>query len=255
MVKHSETGWTCQKCGYAPFAGQGGGPSPDAAPPPSASPPVPPPPRPAADAAPPPRRPPAVPAVRTVFQYAERQPHYDRQMWVEAGKGLRFSRLVPLSVLPPGEPIKMEIMVHNSGNGPLATTYYLSLTNPNLQSMRLVGESPDLAPNEAFDVTQTITTALLPGDYSLTMFCLPHPPSPPQGRPVDSSRTGNPPLRVMDGSIPQGLAGLYNVLKVRTSLVCPTCRGVLLWSYEGAGGRPRAWACGRCGYRLESGML
>jgi ribosomal protein S27AE len=181
-------------------------------------------------------------------------------MWVEVGKGVRYSRLIPLSVLPPGETITMEVMVHNSGPSVVGATYYISLTDPNLQGMRLSGESLDLPPGAVFDITHGISTALLPGDYSLTMFCIPHPPSAPATDPNAMARAQQntaapPPLVVMDGNIPHGLPGLYGVLKVRTSLVCPSCRGMLLWASEGVWGRPRGWACGRCGYRLETGML
>lgn len=263
MLKQPDTGWTCQKCGYAPFSERSAPSSGSAGPisgasllqvnagaaTPAPAPVVEPAVAPAPVVAPKPVAP-APPAPKTVFAYSQRQVLYERQMWVEAGKSVRFSRMIPLSVLPPGEPIRMEVMVHNTGAGPIAATYYLALTTPNLQGMRLVGETPELPGGQTFDVTQTITTALVPGDYSLTMFCLPHLPTAESGR-----STGAPPLKVMDSPIPQGLAGLYSILKVRSSLVCPNCKGNLAWSYDGPGGRPRAWACGKCGYRLESGML
>ena len=206
-------------------------------------------------------RPPAPvqPPPRSTFTYQERHAVYDRQMWVEGGKGVRFSRLIPLSVLPPGESIMMEVFFYNSGPSMIAATYYISLSDPNLQGIRLSGETPDLAPGNVFDLTHAITTALLPGDYSLTMFCLPHPPSAaakninPQF--AAQQQGPPPPLVMMDGNIPPGLPGLYGMLKVRTSLTCPQCQGVLVWGSESVWGRARGWSCNRCGYKLNSGIL
>jgi hypothetical protein len=179
-------------------------------------------------------------------------------MWVEGGRGVRFSRLIPLSVLPPGESIMMEVFFYNSSPNVIAATYYISLSDPNLQGIRLSGETPDLAPGNVFDLTHAITTALLPGDYSVTMFCLPHPPtSTSKGADAALKNQGPPPpLMMIDANIPPGLPGLYGMLKVRTSLVCPQCRGVLVWASESVwGGRPRGWSCNRCGYKLDSGIL
>ncbi len=277
MVKDRVKGWHCPKCGYAPFIEEhkstpAPSPPPSAMPvpaqfsaaPPSAGQPLPPSPGPSMTVGPAPRLTPPLPspvepAPRTLFQYPERQAYYDRQSWVEAGKGLRFSRIIPLSVLPPGEPVKMQVLVLNAGNAPIAATYYVSLTNPNMQGMRLSGETMDIPPGYVFDVLHAITTTFLPGDYSLTLFCLPHPPSssPGGGRPAPTGAygPGASPLMVMDGSIPPGLPGLYGVFRVRTALTCPNCRGALIWVQDGTGGKPRAWVCGRCGFRLESGML
>lgn len=196
--------------------------------------------------------------MRTLFPYAERQAYYDRQSWVEAGKGLRFSRIIPLSVLPPGEPVKMQVLVLNASNVPIAATYYVSLTNPNMQGLRLTGETMEIPPGHVFDVLHAITTTFLPGDYSLTLFCLPHAVAGggPSARPAAGGYGPlASPLMVLDGSIPPGLPGLYGVFRVRTSVTCPSCRGALIWVQDGTGGKPRAWVCGRCGFRLDSGML
>ncbi len=261
MVKDHSKGWYCPKCGYAPFAEERkAAPPPVSAPPPPSGAPAPavanlpmvaPAPR-----STPPLPQPIEPPPRTLFQYAERQGFYDRQSWVEAGKNVRFSRIIPLSVLPPGEPVKMQILVLNSGTAPIAATFYVSLTNPNMQGMRLSGETMEIPPGHVFDAMHAITTTFLPGDYSLTLFCLPHPvsasPPSPSGGPYGPAPS---PLMVLDGAIPLGVPGLYGVFRVRNALTCPTCRGALIWVQDGTGGRPRAWVCGRCGFRLESGML
>lgn len=198
-------------------------------------------------------------APRTLFPYAERQAFYEKQSWVESGKGVRFSRLIPLSVLPPGEPVKVQLLVYNAGNAVLAASFFVSLTNPNMQGMRLIGETLDIPPGMVFDVMHAISTTFLPGDYSLTIFCLPHPPttssSDPSAHLDRRPQAGPSPLLIMDGAIPPGLPGLYGVFKVRNTLACPSCQGAMQWAQEGMGGRPRSWVCGRCGFRLESGLL
>lgn len=187
---------------------------------------------------------------KVLHEYIERQDVYDHQLWTEAGGGTRFSHNVPLRVLPPGEPITVEMLIHNTAPVDTATTYYIALTNANLQGTRLCGETGDIPPGLVMDAMHTLAANLSPGDYSLTVFCQPHAAV---GRPQDPMIP--PTLAPMDGPLAPGLPGLHGVIKVRSEVNCPQCGGNLLWTPAGMGGRPRAWVCGRCGLRLESGTI
>jgi hypothetical protein len=187
---------------------------------------------------------------RSVYPYAERQTVYDMMPWRPAGGGLRFSRDVPLRSLPPGEPIYVEMMVHNQGSSPLAVTYYIFLTNANLQGTKLQGESLDIPPGSVLDVSHTLAANLQLGDYAITVFCVPRTTL---GRTQDPNVF--PSLSPVEGALPAGLPSLYEVLKIRRDVTCPNCQGKLLWTPAGMGGRVRAWVCGRCGNRIENGVV
>lgn len=187
---------------------------------------------------------------KSVLLFVERQAVYETLTWVPAGGGLRFSRDIPLRVLPPGEPIHLEVIAHNQGGEPLSVSYYVSLTNANLQGTRLQGEAQDIPAGSVLDVTHTLAANLMPGDYHITVFCLPRTPT---GKNQDPSSF--PSLAPVDGPIPTGLPSLYDTLKIREEVPCPSCGGNLLWTPTGMGGKPRAWVCGRCGHRIESGTL
>ena len=187
---------------------------------------------------------------KSLFLYTERQGVYESLSWRPAGGGMRFSRDVPLSVLPPGEPIFVEVLAHNQVQTPLSVTYYVVLTNVNLQGTRLQAESRDIPPGHVLDVSHTLAANLQPGEYSLTVFCI---PKAPVGQPQDP--LSYPTLSPIEGAIPPGLPSLYEVLKIREEVPCPSCGGRLLWTPAGMGGRPRAWVCGRCAHRVENGTL
>ncbi len=180
----------------------------------------------------------------------ERQALYEMLNWRPAGGGLRFSRDVPLRVLPPGEPIFVEVMAHNQGTAPVSVSYYIALTNVNLQGTRLVGESQDLSAGSVLDVTHTLAAKLQQGEYSITVFCV---PKAPVGR--DQDPNVFPTLSPIEGTIPPGLPSLYEILRIREEVTCPNCSGRMLWTPAGMGGRPRAWVCGRCANRVENGVL
>lgn len=187
---------------------------------------------------------------KSIYAYADRQSVYDLMPWRPAGGGLRFSRDIPLRTLPPGEPIYVEMMVQNQGSSPLAVTYYLFLTNANLQGTKLQGESLDIPPGSVLDVSHTLAANLQLGDYAITVFCVPRTTL---GRNQDPNSF--PTLAPVEGALPSGLPSLYEVLKIRRDVACPNCQGKLQWTPAGMGGRVRAWVCGRCGNRIENGVV
>ncbi|MDE1881671.1 MAG: hypothetical protein KGI89_14135, partial [Euryarchaeota archaeon] len=187
---------------------------------------------------------------KSLFLYVERQALYETLTWRPAGGGVRFSRDIPLRILPPGEPIAVEFFAQNQGAAPLSVTYYVVLTNVNLQGTRLQADSLDIPVGSVLDVTHTLAAKLQPGEYSITVFCVPRAGA---GRTQDPASF--PALAPVDGTIPPGLPSLYDVIKVREEVPCPSCGGRLLWTPASMGGRPRAWVCGRCAHRVETGIL
>ncbi|MDE1836414.1 MAG: hypothetical protein KGJ23_07340 [Euryarchaeota archaeon] len=235
-------GWTCESCGFAPFADRYREKPlvPSAAAPngPTSLPPT------LADAGT--ETPP-----RVLFSTWERKLESLQVDWGETGGGAYFASRVPLPVVPPGEPIPVQVVAYNPTPTPLALEYRV-VVRSKLGGFRLYEmRSGDIPPNCLLDATYPVRGTPGPEECTVLATCRAIPTT---GQPQDPAAAPQlqeahaPPSAPMPPPRPSG------DVSFRSSLECPRCARGMSWS-PGNLTRTRAWVCGACEHRIESGTL
>ncbi|MDE1835610.1 MAG: hypothetical protein KGJ23_03225 [Euryarchaeota archaeon] len=236
------TGWTCEQCGFAPFAGR----EKEKVPPPSPINPrtVDPAGRPfsasdlAAD---------APPKVR--FNSLEKRPEALRVQWMPAGAGLRYASRVSLQTVPPGENVPLELLAHNQGPHPLSLEYYVQLTGRSGVVAVSRVYSGDLPPEGVLDATVLLPPPDDPEGCRVSTYCRALPAT---GRLQPELQP--PGVAPVQGSVSLPVQPTDPDVKFLTSVRCPRCENRMAW-VPGGPRRARAWVCDACQHRVETGLL
>lgn len=240
MVK-LPSGWTCEKCGFAPF---GGPPREKVAPP---APVVAREPLPeqvmAADF----KSAPAAPPV--LFSTAQRPPGSTHMLWADAGSGVRYAVEVPLQLLPPGEPVDVRVLVENQGPYVVRAAFRFLQNGSSPGSQGVRSTTGDLPVGTLLDTSYAIKVPASLDVWKLALLCQPLPPT---GAPQNPWKA--PDLRPDTAAPPTDLPTTHATVAFRATAHCPRCGRTMRW-VPARPPKPRAWVCESCAHRVETGFL
>lgn len=170
-------------------------------------------------------------------------------LWTEAGAGVRFALEAPLQVLPPGEPVQVRVLIEN--RGPYVVMVSLLL----VQSPKSPGQQPsrvttgDLPVGSILDASYMVD---VPGPTSQCRLSALGQALKPSG--VAQDRWRAPELVADMGPPTLGLPSSQATISFRTKARCPRCDGPMRWA-PAQPPKARGWVCQDCAHRVETGSL
>ncbi|MDE1821644.1 MAG: hypothetical protein KGJ23_09550 [Euryarchaeota archaeon] len=243
MVKR-ETGWTCDRCGYAPFADAPR----EKVPPPA----------PVGVKEPLPEKvrardlasPVSLGPVPVLFPANEPRPRSGQLFWADGGVGIRYAAEIPLQVVPPEEPVELRLLAQNSG--PYVVGVLMSAvveTDGRSEPRTLQTLSGDLPVGTVLDATYPLPPAPDSTRCQTTVY----------GRAVVASGRFQdlwkaPALLPRPGPPEKGPTFAQASAQLRGHARCPRCEGRMRW-VPSEGPKPRGWVCVECAHRVETGIL
>lgn len=234
-------GYTCDQCGFQPFARAPG----EREPPPAPL-------IPRADADSRPYTPADLATdrpARVLFTSQEKRPESMRVQWADAGGGLLYAGRVVLQTLPPGETVPVQLLAWHRGTAPYRLEAFVRLSLPDGTGPTVRTSTGDLFPDHVLEAVVQVPPPPNADACRVTVVARaggavgqPHPPMVPLR--VDPV-AGDPGVRPTPTDA---------VVKFTSTPLCPRCENRMVW-IPASPKRVRSWACDACGHRVDTGSL
>ncbi len=163
---------------------------------------------------------------------------YGDLSWCDAPDDVRMSVYIKNRIIPVGEPLVCQLILHNRGSGSITANVYLDPNNASSLDKCLKDTMSDIRPgNVAYEVWTMKTEGKGPGDHSIGFYC------EPKGTGYYAKGAGRVALGFAVGWAPgKKVGGFSTKYRIVHGIDCPQCSKALEWRTD-----PRkGWYCASC---------